>query len=202
MRNITLVLILLTNINIVFSQNELPLSLLKIDLPISHSENINSSISYKEELYNLRYYISPFIKRKSKQEDSLTKFQIQLDSKVGYLCDILEDCENMFYQSNNKEVPNILEIQNRYSNNIKNKYDVFLYPDSNTSLRELEKITKIFYQIENIENVYFAYSKVNDPGSILFYNFKPNDNFNLVPLENGKYSDWVSEDFKVEYGEV
>ncbi len=196
-------LILIISSNCIYSQNELNFSTLKIDLPQSNSKIIKPEKITSDDFFNLRYFFSPTLKDKSKKNDSGTKFQMFLDNKYGYLCELLENCENMIHYNNKKQtIPNILKIQNRYSENPKNKYNVILYPDQDTPLKEIEKLAKIFYQTKNIDKIYFAYLKENKLDTILYYNFKPNDNFILKSSENEKYKDWIAKDFKVEYGET
>ena len=199
----TILIFLLVCINNIYSQNELNFSTLKIELPKSSSDKIKPENKTKSDFYNLKYFISNDLKDETKRDDNKTKIQVFMDNKYGYLCEFLENCDDVIHYSTNKQsTPGILKIQNRYSENPKNKYDVFLYPDNETNLNELEKITKIFLETKNIEHIYFAFLNDEEPDLVLYYKFNSKGDFKFSPQSNGKYKDWVLKDFKVEYIEV
>lgn len=204
MRKLFLVTILMMIIpKIGNTQEELESLKIKLELPISFSDSITSvSEIEKEPVHVLTYYLSPFYKQEYAREqldstDNRTKVQVKYSDKSGYLCDLLNDCDNVYYSGN--EPKQILEINTFYSDQLKDYY-IVLVPDKNTSLEDIQKMTKTFLKTENIGRIYFAYK--NGANEVNYFHFDPNEKFNIHTNQFKIYEDWVEANFKIIYGEV
>ncbi len=184
-------------------QNELESLKIKLELPISLSDTITSiSEIEKEPIYVLTYYLSPFYKKELafKQldsADSRTKIQLKYSDKSGYLCDLLNNCEDGYYSGN--EPIQILEANTFYSEQQKDYY-ILIIPDKDTSLEDIQNLTKVFLKSKNIGRIYFAFK--NSVDKINYFRFAPEKNYNIHTSEFKNYKDWVEGSFKITYGEM
>ncbi len=206
MKNILFILIFSLSTMSLLSQTEptLEWSKLKIDLPITNAEMIEASKLEKEKYYVFRFYFSAATKEENKLFGKHIKYQPYLSSYIFSLCEALRNCEDMTFRFPEGVTRNdFLNQETRYSEESKSDYDVVLYFDKELELKSVEKVIKTFNNTKKIANVFLAYRKKSESNPILLYNFNPKKASYMLDTSNDeKYSDWVNNDFKIQYGEV
>ena len=205
MKDILLVVTFLIISTPLFSQSEPSLEslLLKIDLPITSSEEIKSSKLEAEEFYVFRFYFSATAMEQSELYGNNVKYQILYGSYMMSLCETLRNCDNMTFKfAEDVKRNDFLKQERRYYEESKIDYDIVLYFDQEVDLKSVEKVIRTFDNTKKIGNIYLAYTNTDQSKPILLYNFNRKSNYAFITSNNEKYSDWVKNNFKVQYGEV